>query len=129
MNITAKPVLIKFENRRILYICPKCKESIQFKKKYHGNSLCMRCGQRLDWSPAHDISIEVIKAEDSDEAAWIAKEYYSANGMNEDDWINIDNWRRSLRGDGAELYLLFKTKKAHGVFMRRYAKEGQIHDG
>ena len=129
MNTIAKPVKIDIQGRRILYLCPKCKQSITFKKKIHGNSLCSGCGQRLDWNPAHDISIEVLWAEDSDEAAWIAKEYYAATGMKEDDWIDITKFRQSLRGDGVELYLLFIDKKAHGRFMRKYAKEGIIHDG
>lgn len=129
MNKESKPIKIEFDGRLIRYICPKCKQIIQFKKKIHGNCLCLNCGQRLDWAPAHDICIEVIRAEDADEAAWIAKEYYAANHMNEEDWTDIDNWRLQLRGEGAELYLLFKNKKVHGQFMRRYAKEGLIHDG
>ena len=129
LNVNSKPVQIEFQGRLIRYICPKCHQVIQFYKKYQGKSLCMNCGQRLEWKPAEDICIEVIQTEDSDEAAWIAKEYYSANGMKEEDYLNIDNWRRALRGDGAELYLLFRNQKAHGKFMRKYAKEGIIHDG
>ena len=124
----ARPVKIDVQGRRLVYTCPKCKQSISFRKKIRGNSVC-QCGQRLDWSPVHDISAEIIWAEDSDEAAWIAKEYYAAAGLNEDDWIDITQFRQSLRGDGVELYLLFTDKKAYGRFMRKYAKEGIIHDG
>lgn len=129
INENAKPVRIKLDGRKIYYICPKCRKTIQFHKKAHGNSLCMRCGQRLDWSPVHDISSEIIKAADSDEVAWLAKIYYTACGMNEDDWITLDELRHSLRGDGAELYFLFLNKKAHGAFMRKISKEGIIYDG
>lgn len=129
MNVNAKPVIIETQGRRILYICPKCRQTITFRKKYHGRSLCMQCGQRLDWSPENDIFVEVVHAEDSDEAAWIAKEYYKTNDMKEEDWIDITEFRNSLRGEGADLGLVFLDKRRHGRFMRVYAKEGTIHDG
>ena len=129
INSAAKPIKIELEYNLIHYICPKCKQIIKFRKKVHGTSLCMQCGQRLDWEPANSISVEIIQAEDSDEAAWIAKEYYRATGLKEEEYINIDDFRQSLRGNGAELYLLFMNPKAKGRFMRSYAKEGLIHDG
>lgn len=129
MNTSAKLVQIKLEGAAIRYICPKCKERILFKKKYLGNSLCLRCGQRLNWDKVHDICSEVIYAEDSDEAAWIAKQYYEATGLKEEDYIDIDNFRQTVKSNGVELFLLFLDSKSRGRFMRRYAKEGQIHDG
>ena len=90
---------------------------------------CKRCGQRLDWNAQDNIYTEVICAKDSDEAAWIAKTYYECTGMKEEDWIDIDTLRQSLRGDGAELYLIFFNPRSHGRFMRKYAKEGIIYDG
>ena len=129
MNNSAKKVIIQYNGRLIRYICPKCKQSIQFKKKIHGNSLCMRCGQRLDWEPVHDISIEVIQAADVDDAAWIARQYYDINKMNEDDWFDIDTLRHTIRGDSIELYLLFFDPKKKGQFMRKYAKDNSANDG
>ena len=128
-NTCAKKVQIKINGTRILYICPKCKSSIIFKKKILGNSLCMKCGQRLDWTNAHDICSETIYAEDSDEAAWIAKQYYEATGFKEEEHIDIDNFRQTVKNGRIELFLLFLDTKSRGRFMRRYAKEGQIHDG
>ena len=124
-----KPVQLKLEGKVLHYICPKCKEPITFRRRYQGKSLCLKCGQRLDWSPVNDLYIEVVQAADSDEAAWIAKEYYKTNEMKEEDWIDITDFRNSLRGQGAELYLIFGNKKNHGRFMRNWAKEGLIHDG
>ena len=129
MNTSAKPILIKYEGNLIRYICPKCKQTIQFKKAFIGRSLCMKCGQRLDWSPVHDICSVVIETEDPDEAAWIANEYYKANGMNEEDWIETDTIRKTMKAEKTELYFLFLNPKSKGRFMRRYAKEGIIHDG
>lgn len=129
MNDQAKKVIVSFQKPRIFYICPKCKEPIEFLKKIHGNSLCLKCGQRLDWGPVHDISAETIDATDTDEAAWLAKLYYETESIDEKDRIDIDEWRHELRGDGAELYFIFKNNKAHGKFMRKYAKEGPIYDG
>lgn len=129
MNVQARKILIKYEGNLIRYICPKCRQPLQFKKRIHGNSLCMRCGQRLDWNPVHDICVEVIQTQDSDESAWIAKTYYDICKVNDEDRIDIDEWRLTLRGEGAELYLLFRDNKTHGAFMRKYAKEGIIHDG
>ena len=129
MNDISKNVIIKFDGRLIRYLCPKCKRPIQFKKKIHGNSLCFQCGQRLNWEPVHDISTVTIQAMDTDEAAWIAKQYYEVNRMNEDDWISIDELRRTLKSDSVELYLLFLDPKAKGRFMRRYAKDGTVLEG
>ena len=129
MNDQAKKVQIRFEYPRIIYICPKCRKRIEFLKKIHGNSLCMKCGQRLDWGPVHDISTETIQATDADEAAWLAKLYYETGIIDEKDRMDIDDWRHELRGEGAELYFLFRDNKAHGKFMRRYAKEAPIYDG
>ena len=129
MNVIMKPVQLRLEGRILHYICPKCKQPIEFKRLYHGKSLCRKCGQRLDWSPVDNLYFETVQAADSDEAAWIAKEYYRTNEMKEEDWIDITEMRNSLRGQGAELYLVFGNKKNHGKFMRSYAKEGIIHDG
>lgn len=128
-NMSAKAIKIELNNNLIQYICPKCKEILQFKKRRTGTSLCMKCGQRLDWSPVHDISSETIIAGDSDEAAWIANEYYKASGFKESDRIDIDHFRQTLKDDENELYLIFFNPKARGRFMRAYAQEGTIHDG
>lgn len=129
MSDISKSVKIEIQGRRILYLCPKCKQSIQFENRIRGNSVCRRCRQHLDWAPVNDISAETITASDSDEVAWLASVYYSTCGFNEDDWIPIEELRHSLRGDGGELYFLFKDKKSHGMFMRKVSKEGKIYDG
>ena len=129
MNTQMRPIQLKREGRILHYICPKCHEAITFRRRYQGKSLCLKCGQRLDWSPVEDLCIEVVQATDSDEAAWIAKEYYRTNEMKEEEWIDITDFRNSLRGRGVELYLIFGNRKNHGRFMRSYAREGLIHDG
>ena len=118
MNSESKPVRISFYSRRIIYICPKCGKPLTFRKKYQGTSLCMKCGQRLDWDPVSKFQIEVVQAEDPVEAALIAEKYYSANEMNEKDWFNLDEFRKSLNGKQSELYLLFKGQKEYGRFKR-----------
>ena len=128
MNTAIKPVLLEYAGNRIFYKCPRCREVLEFKRKYQGRSLCLKCGQRLDWKPAEDISVEVLTTEDSDEAAWIADQYYKACGTPESERLDTDTWRQSLNGE-TELYLLFRNRKSHGMFMRKYAKEGIIHDG
>ena len=129
MNDQAKKVQVRYQDNRILYLCPKCKQSVIFKRKIHGTSLCMRCGQRLDWSDTKDIYAETIQATDADEAAWLATIYYEITNTPEEKRISIDDWRLSLRGRGPELYFLFKDSKQYGKFMRRYAREGIIYDG
>lgn len=89
----------------------------------------MKCGQRLDWEPVRDISAETILATDADEAAWLAELYYNTCNVDEKNRINIDEWRHSLGTGETELYFLFQNSKAHGKFMRRYAKEAPIYDG
>lgn len=124
-----KKVAIIFEGRLIRYKCPKCNNVLQFHNKHLGKSICQKCGQRLDWSQMEEMCSVTIQANDSDEAAWIAKQYYEINGMKEEDWIDIDELRHSLRGEGCECYLLFKSTKAKGKFMRRYAREASVPDG
>lgn len=129
MSNISKPVAVKVDGRLIHYICPQCKKPVAFGKKISMINACKRCKQRLDWKPVEAISAELLYAEDSDEAAWIAKTYYESTGFKEENYIDVDILRQSLRGDGAELYLLFFNPKQHGRFMRKYAKEGTIHDG
>ena len=129
MNDQAKKVKIQLDGNLIRYICPKCHKPIEFLKKYHGTSLCMKCGQRLDWSPVHDICSETIQATDADEAAWLGNLYYQLSPVPGLKPIDIDEWRHDLRSEGAELYFLFMNNKSHGAFMRKYAKEAPIYDG
>ena len=129
MNTEKKPVRIACYQRTIRYLCPKCGKPLTFQKRYLGKSLCFRCGQALDWDSTKDICVAVVHAADSDEAAWIADQYYTACQMNENDWFPVDQWRQTLKGENIELYLLFMNRKAYGRFMRIYAKEGQIYDG
>lgn len=118
MNSAGKDVRISFYGRRIIYICPKCGKPITFTKKAMGKSLCLKCGQRLLWEPIEKLQTNVIQAEDAHQAAIIAEKYYQANEMNESDWFNLDEWRRSLHGKGCELYFLFKGPKEYGRFKR-----------
>lgn len=129
MNDKAKKVVVQYDYPRIRYICPKCKKVIEFKKKMHGIRLCTKCGQYLDWSDAKDIYFEAITALDPDEAAWLGNLYYHTGPIEEKDWMDIDEWRHSLKGRGVELYFLFKDSKSHGKFMRKFAKEAPIYDG
>lgn len=116
-NTSAKPIRIVYHERRIIYICPKCGKPIKFKRGI-GNSLCIRCGQRLDWEPLKAIQTDILQVENGIEAAEIAEKYYEANEMQEKDWINLDEIRRSLRNQSCELYLLFKGPKEYGRFKR-----------
>lgn len=122
LNTNSKPVEVKYEDNRILYICPKCKKALTFRKRYQGKSLCIKCGQRLDWSPTNDIFTEVVIAKNSDDAAWIADQYYSIIKAPEDKRLDTDDWRKSLRDRETELYLLFFNRKDYGRFMRARAK-------
>lgn len=122
MNTESKPIIIDIQGRLIRYLCPKCKHPIGFRKKYLGRSLCFRCGQRLDWSPSNDIFTETIDAVDSDEAAWIADCYYTIRKTPNSERLDTDDWRKSLKGKGVELYLIFKDRKEYGRFMRLRSK-------
>jgi hypothetical protein len=88
-----------------------------------GKSLCIQCGQRLDWTFPDGLSFETVEAGDSDEAAWIANTYYECVKPPESERLDTDDWRKSLRNKTTELYLIFFDKKQHGQFMRKYAKE------
>ena len=119
LNDQSKPVRLSFYERRIIYICPKCGKPLVFHKLYQGRSLCILCGQRLDWSLADQFQAETIYADNATEAAFIAEKYYNACDMNEKDWINLDEFRRSLsRDQSIELYLFFKSPKEYGRFKR-----------
>ena len=118
MNSIGKEVRISWYGRRIIYICPKCGKPVTFSRKYLGKSLCMKCGQRLLWDPVERIQTDIYEAKDPVEAAQAAEKYYAANGMDEREWFNLDEWRRSLRGKGCELYFLFKGPKEYGRFKR-----------
>lgn len=128
MNTESKLVEIVYKDNRIIYQCPKCKKPLIFRKRYQGRSLCILCGQRLDWKSENDIYIEVFNTRDSDESAWIADRYYEACKTPESKRLDTDDWRKSLKGQGGEMYLLFQNGKAHGNFMRRYAKEVKNYD-
>ena len=124
-NKVARPVRVRFFQRRIWYICPKCGQPIEFLKKCHGTSLCMKCGQRLDWSPVSDIHMTTFIAEDSGMAAWIAENYFREAKIQEKDWFDLEKWRLSLSGKkDIPLYLVFEDSKGYGRFMRIVAKEG-----
>ena len=125
MNSGLKPVRISFYGRRIVYICPRCGKPITFKKLYQGKSLCMKCGQRLDWSPVEKLQTETIIAENATDAAIIAERYYTACGMNEKDWFDLNEFRKSLverdpykPPHRTELYLFFKDPKEYGRYKR-----------
>lgn len=118
MNNVGKEVEVVFQGRRIAYICPKCRKPVLFGKKYIGRSLCMRCGQRLLWGKADNLKVEILEKETSVDAAISAERYFEACGMKESEWFNLDDWRRSLRGKGCSLYLLFKGPKEYGRFKR-----------
>lgn len=125
LNTQAKPVRISYWQRRIVYICPKCGKSILFRKRSMGRSLCIRCGQRLDWSPTEKIQTETIIAENATDAALIAEKYYEACGMRESEWFDLTEFRKSLierdprkPAKQTELYLYFKDPKEYGRFKR-----------
>lgn len=124
-NSKLRPVRICYFGRRIIYICPKCGKPIAFRKKSMGKSLCLLCGQRLDWTPLDQIQTEIVTAENSTDAAIIAEKYYKACDMTEKDWFNLDEFRRSLTerdprkpAKETELYLYFKNPKEYGRFKR-----------
>lgn len=119
LNDQSKPVRIFYLGKRIFYHCPKCGKPLIFRKLYQGKSLCILCGQRLDWSPVESFQSEIVQAKDSVEAATIAERYYDACGMNEKDWYNLSELRKSLIGKGPiDLYLFFRSPKEYGQFKR-----------
>lgn len=121
LNTQSKPIRISYWQRRIIYICPKCGKPITFRKPGMGRSLCIQCGQRLDWSPADSIQTEVVTAENATDAAIIAERYFQACEYEEKDWFSLDEFRKSLTGkgtEGIELYLLFRDPKEYGRFKR-----------
>ena len=119
LNTKDKPIRISYWQRRIIYICPKCGKPITFRKRSMGKSLCVGCGQRLDWSPAEKFQAEIITAQDAADAAIIAEEYYQACGLEEKDWFNLSEFRKSLvRKEGIDLYLFFRDPKEYGRFKR-----------
>ena len=119
LNDQSKPVRISYLGKRIFYHCPKCGKPLVFRKLYQGKSLCVLCGQRLDWSPVESLLAEVVPAEDSVAAAIIAEKYYNACGMDEKDWRNLNDFRKSLIGNGpVDLYLFFRNPKEYGRFKR-----------
>ena len=125
LNDQAKPIRISYWQRRIIYICPKCGKPVAFGKLSVGRSLCIRCGQRLDWSPVEKIHTEMLTAENATDAAIVAERYFNACGMEEKDWFNLDDFRRSLTerdprkpAKKTELYLYFKDPKEYGRFKR-----------
>lgn len=125
LNDKSKPIRMTYYGRRIFYICPKCGKPITFRRRMVGKSLCLKCGQKLDWAPADQIRTEMIAAEDAMDAASIAEDYYQACGLEEKDWFNLDAFRKSLtqkipRGEKREieLYLFFKGPKEYGRFKR-----------
>ena len=128
MNTQSRPIQIRYEGRLIRYICPKCHQPVTFRRRYLGRSLCLKCGQKLDWEPTSDICTETVTAMDSDEAAWIASTYYKIIGTPEGEQLDTDDWRMSIHNK-TELYLYFKTPKQRGSFMRKYSKEGFPNDG
>lgn len=121
MNTSKKPVRIEVQGSRIRYICPKCGKPILFRKRVLGRSLCLECGQALDWEKASDISAITLNARELDEAIWIAENYIAITGIK----MEVP----SFRGDEHELYLLFLEKKQYGAFMRKYAKGSGVYDG
>lgn len=129
MNTEARPVIIEQKAQRIFYRCPKCKGALVFRKRCLGKNLCIQCGQRLDWRSFDRYSFETVKANDQDEAAWLAEVYYQTIKASERSRLDTDDWRKSLSHDGTELYFIFSDNKAHGAFMRKISKEGIIHDG
>jgi len=125
LNTRSELVRICYFGRRIIYICPSCGKPVTFHKRAMGKSLCIKCGQRLDWTPLDEIRTEIITAENATEAAIIAEKYYQACGFTENDWFNLNEFRKSLtqkipRGENREieLYLYFKSPKEYGRFKR-----------
>lgn len=125
LNTQTKPVRICFFERRIIYICPKCGKPITFQKRSMGKNLCLKCGQRLDWTPAQKFQTEILIAENAVDAAIIAEKYYTACGLMEKDWFELNAFRKSLiemnpkkPARETELYLFFKDPKEYGRFKR-----------
>ena len=117
--MSEKPVRIAYWQRRIVYICPKCGKPLVFRKVRFGTKRCALCGQDLDWSPTDKIQTETVTAEDATDAAIIAERYFQACGIEESEWFNLDEFRRSLSRRGrTELYLYFKDPKEYGRFKR-----------
>ncbi len=122
LNTESKPVTIEYKNHKISYICPKCKKVLEFRKKYQGKSLCLKCGQRLDWDSLNNIFVEIVTIKGSEEAATIADMYFGILGIPASERFDTDIWRRSFRDKYAQFYLLFPDRKTHGRFMRLRAK-------
>ena len=64
------------------------------------------------------MRFEIIHAEDSRDALEIAEGYLAATGMNEKDWIPLSNWVKDLKGNGADLYLIFQNPQDYKVFKK-----------
>ena len=122
MNTEAKKVRVSIHERVYHYICPKCGRPIEQQNRAT-KSLCLRCGQRLDWKGTDEQICEMVIAEDSSEALCIAEKYFEINQMNEKDWFDLESWRKSLKSE-TRLCLIFENQRNHGVFMRWAGKEG-----
>ena len=125
LNTRSEPVRIVYFGRRIIYICPSCGKPVTFHKRAMGKSLCVKCGQRLDWTPLDEIRTEIVNTENATDAAIIAEKYYQACGLTENDWFNLNEFRKSLierdprkKPKETELYLYFKSPKEYGRFKR-----------
>ena len=125
LNDKSKPIRITYYGRRIFYICPKCGKPITFRKRMMGKSLCLKCGQKLDWSPAGQIQTEMVTAESEEEANQIAEMYCEACGEQMGEWFSpagferriAERYRRDPKTE-TELYLFFKGPKEYGRFKR-----------
>lgn len=124
-NTNARPVKIEYHERRIIYICPKCEQPLVFRRKTPGNSLCIQCGQRLDWEPLNQIRTEIVVAENATDAAIIAEKYYKACNTPESEQFDLNEFRKSLiewdpkkPAKKTELYLYFKNPQEYGRFKR-----------
>ena len=126
------PVRIGPEGNRIVYRCPKCRESLIFRKKRDSRGPCVRCGQALDWSTAEELCAETITADNTEEAAWIAEQYREIGKIPDGTGPDTDEGRLQLsreKSGAKELYLLFFRQRDLRGFMRRYRQEGLIPDG
>lgn len=121
-NRNKKKVIRQTEGNRILYICPKCKQPIEFHKK-HMKSLCTNCGQYLDWAGSESLDCIWLVCQNMEEAYYSAKQYEDICGTSYG--LNLDEWRlKADRWWPKNLYFPFLDKTAYGRFMRWVAKDG-----
>lgn len=121
----AKKVRISRMQQRIHYNCPKCGQTLIFRKKSHGHA-CAACGQRLDWSEADEcVKAVCLLAESPEEAGYWAEQYEKCGSCYE---IDMDScWPRGPKNYPRLLYFpFFMDEKAYGRFARMAAKEGTI---